>query len=226
MRVRLQLAVLRVGANVLQGSQDIVRRGRGLRQVAAHHMEAQLVGYVARLDGNALGRGVAVDANRLEGSARRLDIDAVARLEGVLKHTLVVQWRHPVVRDLGIMLVATHQSPDAANPHQAGIQLRQGQDHHQPSHELKPREVLSDTEITDRNRSGTQMGSGPTMLTKYRIFLSNLNFRAYNFAHTLGGGLGNEFDLRVFLDSNPIRISIPTCKRFDPLRSDVCEVQS
>jgi len=93
-----QLAVLGVGANVLQGSQDIVGYGRWLRQMSAHHMEAQFIGYVACLDGKALGRGVTIDPNGFQWRSGRLDVDAIAGLKGILKHTLIIRRRNPEVR--------------------------------------------------------------------------------------------------------------------------------
>lgn len=128
----LQIAILGVSANVLQGSQDIVRSGRWLRQMTSHYMEAQFIGYVARLDGNALRWGVAIDANGLQRRSCRLDIDSITGLEGVLKHSFVIRGRNAEVRYLCIPLTGSDQSPDPADSHQTGIHLHpnQGQKHH------------------------------------------------------------------------------------------------
>lgn len=119
----LRAAILVVGAYVLQGAQNVAGRGGRLGQMLAHHMEAELVGYVARLDGHALWRGVAKDANGLQGTAHCLHIDAVAGLEGELEDALLVQRRDPIVRNLGIAFALAHQTAYATHPHQSGVQL-------------------------------------------------------------------------------------------------------
>lgn len=129
----LRAAILVVGAYVLQGAQNVAGRGRRPGQVLAHHMEAELIGYVARLDGHALRRGVAKDANGLQGTARCLHIDAVAGLEGELEDARLVQGRDPIVRNLGIAFALAHQTANATHPHQSGVQLTPEQRQAQPS---------------------------------------------------------------------------------------------
>lgn len=119
--------------------------------MSAHHMEAQLIGYVPGFDGQPLWRGVAINSNGFQGSSCRLDIDAVAGFKGELKDALVVQRRNPVVRDLGIPFVPANQSPDPANTHQTGIHFEPNQAKAKQSNQLKPKGVLSAIDmITDR----------------------------------------------------------------------------
>jgi len=195
-----QLAVLGVGANVLQGSQDIVGYGRWLRQMSAHHMEAQFIGYVACLDGKALGRGVTIDPNGFQWRSGRLDVDAIAGLKGILKHTLIIRRRNPEVRYLGIPLTSTHQSPDTANPHQTAIRLHPNEGQKHQANELKPKEVLSAFKITDQI-GNTFMGSGPNAYKISHIsrFYIGLSFRTGTKKHNRHAG-GFMIDFVIFSD--------------------------
>lgn len=75
--------------------------------MSAHHMEAQLIGYVTGLDGHTLWWGITVDSNGFQCISGCLNIDAVAGLEGELKDALIVQRRNTIVRYLCIPLTAT-----------------------------------------------------------------------------------------------------------------------
>lgn len=158
---RLRAAILVVCAYVFQGAQDVAGRWRRLGQMSADHMEAQLVGYVARLDGHTLRRGIAKYANRFQCAARGLHIDAIAGPKGELEDALLVQRRDAIIRNLCIpFTLVTHQSTNASDSHQSPVQLAAKQRQAQTGDQLYSKQETRNEHFSNIFRFGSRKAQG------------------------------------------------------------------
>lgn len=93
-----------MGANVLEGAQDVSRHWRRGGQVITHRVEALLVGGVAQRDVLALGRNIGNGTTRPIGIAGLLVLDAIAGLIGELVIALRVAGLVLEAPDLGVLV--------------------------------------------------------------------------------------------------------------------------